>query len=58
MDTAAYKTGLQGLRDGEDGAVVISGATMTTNSMKQSINDAFEVYAGAQLTEPEVPTNE
>lgn len=58
VDTAAYKTGLQGLRDGEDGAVVISGATMTTNSMKQSINDAFEVYAGAQLTEPEVPTNE
>lgn len=58
FDPNAYKAGLQGLRDAEDGAVAISGATMTTNSMKQSINDAFEVYAGAQLTEPEVSTNE
>lgn len=59
FDQSAYKAGLQGLRDGESDAVAISGATMTTNSMKQSINDAFEVYAGAQLVEPEeVPTNE
>lgn len=58
FDPNAYKAGLQGLRDAEDGAVAISGATMTTNSMKQSINDAFEVYGGAQLTEPEVSTNE
>lgn len=58
FDANAYKAGLQGLRDAEDGAVAISGATMTTNSMKQSINDAFEVYGGAQLVEPEVSTNE
>lgn len=63
FDPNAYKTGLQGLTDAESDAVVISGATMTTNSMKQSINDAFEVYAGAQVddtqVEPEeVPTNE
>lgn len=58
FDPNAYKAGLQGLRDAEDGAVAISGATMTTNSMKQSINDAFEVYAGVEITEPEVLTNE
>lgn len=68
FDPNAYKAGLQGLRDAEDGAVAISGATMTTNSMKQSINDAFEVFAGVEpvywyggeeIVEPEeVATNE
>lgn len=59
FDPNAYKAGLQGLRDAEDSAVAISGATMTTNSMKQSINDAFEVFAGVEIVEPEeVATNE
>ncbi len=62
FDPNAYKAGLQGLgaiwSPEETAKVEISGATMTSNAMKQSLGDAFVVYAGAQLTEPEVSTNE
>lgn len=62
FDANAYKAGLQGLgaiwTPEEADRVVVSGATMTSNAMEQSLGDAFVVYAGAQLTEPEVSTNE
>lgn len=58
VDTAAYKQGFQGLTGDVGDKAMISGATMTSNAMTQSVNDAFEVYAGVQLTEPEVSTNE
>lgn len=62
FDANAYKAGLQGLgaiwSAEETAKVEVSGATMTSNAMKQSLGDAFVVYAGAQLTEPEVSTNE
>lgn len=58
VDTSAYKQSFQGLTGGVEDQAVISGATMTSNAMKQSINDAFEVYSGTQITEPEVSTNE
>lgn len=62
VDTGAYKEGFSGLTEsswGTGDVAVISGATMTSNAMKQSVNDAFENFAGVEIVEPEeVATNE
>lgn len=71
VDTGAYKEGFSGLTADSWGAgdvAVVSGATMTSNSMKQSVTDAFEafedmrsaiLYGGEEIVEPEeVATNE
>lgn len=62
VDTGAYKAGFSGLTAdswGTGDVAVVSGATMTSNAMKQSVTDAFEVFAGVEIVEPEeVATNE
>lgn len=57
VDKGAYQQSLQGLQKVDD-VEAISKATGSSNGIRQAVGDAFEAFAGVEITEPEVSTNE